>query len=341
MTHYLTPLKQLYVDNHELKKLYANDKLIWRKEIAWKKKLDMNPSVVKIDEYGFVYVLLGKYERILKLTKEGFLVASFNTGISAMTILEKNLLVANGKIYVYTYPDLYIFNSENGDKVQTISLDTYVSAIDYNDNFIVRYTNERSGCVIYNENFELIKSEYNSRVFVDSKVLDNGNWYGLDVTSQSILKIDKEYKISKSLTIPTLSGYYCGFDFYENNYYILTTERLAKIAEDGTILWSINVDNSNVNNSYQLGFYPGSIIVEKCKIIVRMTSGLFVYGTSEGELLYYKKGKESLWNSGSSAQNAKYLLSKSDNGFFYNLAYDEKAVYKLELGDEDNYENLN
>lgn len=353
MTVELDAIKSLAVDGVELKKLYANNQLVWKRASAWRRQLDLYPRAVRSDEEGNLYVLASsKVEssaakvleyKLIKLNGQGEIV--FSISISDIPknnyAYDRGFCVVENKIYLAKYNSFVALDKENGETLMEID-STYGNPIgnkpfvSYNLFMLIAEfydirTVDTDLMVIKKQNL-VITQEWG---FVRDIKVFRGVHYIL--TSRYLYSSSDDLEIVRMYTFSTTSSddSLCAFDVDETGFYILATDSLTKYDYDFNIIWSVSLSGPPKGT--------GSLVVTQGKVVTKTNVNILIYNTENGELLYSKVDTNSLFQiAGSQTRDfpMSFFLAPLQDDYFCSLSYDEKCVYKLELGDEDTYENL-
>lgn len=352
MTVHLPNIKKLFVGDRELKKLYKGDQLIWRGSMGWRKQLDLYPRAVRSDEEGNLYVLASsKVEssvakvleyKLIKLNGQGEIVFSIN--ISDIPgnnyAYDRGFCVVENKIYLAKYNSSVVLDKENGETLMEIN-STYENPIG-NKPFV-----SYNLFMLIARTYEIRTVDTDLMVIKKQDLVTQAEGYVRDIkvfrgvhyilTSRYLYSSSDDLEIVRMHTFSTTSSNdnLCAFDVDETGFYILATDSLTKYDYDFNIIWSVSLSGPPKG--------MGSLVVTQGKVVTKANVNILIYNTENGELLYSKVDTNSLFQiAGSYTYKfpTSFFLAPLQDDYFCSLSYDEKCVYKLELGDEDTYENL-
>lgn len=339
MTVELDAIKSLAVDGVELKKLYANNQLVWKRASAWRRQLDLYPRAVRNDGEGNLYVLAsskvqstGKPDQLkmIKLTSDGEIIFSIDLKKleTNADYSQKGFVIVDGYIYISIYEYVFQLNAIDGTLVKKVALknDGFVHTEKIGNDIVLMTPDD--GMISTYESFSIPtlvvkKNGYFGHDVIDSKVYKNV-LYILSNIYQALFYVDGNFKTNKVVSDIPGSPYVLEIDdtyFYVcNGYDLMKYDKVTK-----KLIWQTSAPGSAT----------GSLFIVDDRIILESRGGFFIYEKTKGELVFSKPKTSAL------PELSNKLLANIEDRYFCRLAYDEKAVYKLELGDEDNYENLN
>lgn len=341
MTIDLQNIKKLFVGDRELKKLYANNQLVWKRASAWRRQIDLYPRAVRSDGEGNLYVLAsskvqstGKPDQLkmIKLDEDGMVLFSIDLKKleTNADYSQKGFVIVDGYIYISIYNYLFQIDKKDGTLVKKVALKNngFVHTEKIGNDIVLMTPDD--GLVSTYESFSIPtlvvkKNGIFAYDVIDSKVYKNV-LYLLSNVYQALFYVDKDF--STKLNLNDIPGSPYAFEIDDTYFYVCNESNLIKYNRvTKEPIWQ--------TSSSVTGILTGSLFIVNNRLILENGAGFFIFESTKGELIFSKQKASNL------PMYSNKSLAVLEDRYFCRLAYDEKAVYKLELGDEDNYENLN
>lgn len=342
MTIDLQNIKKLFVGNQELKKLYKGNQLIWQHASAWRRQLDLYPRAVRNDEDGNLYVLASSKVqstgvpaqlKMIKLDEDGIVL--FSTDLKKLNTNssydQAGFIVVGDYIYIPIYNYLFQIDKKDGTLVEKVALKNngFVHTEKIGNDIVLMTPGD--GMFSTYESFSipnLVMKKYGTVVYdvVDSKVNKN-TLYLLSFMENVLRCVDEDFK--GELISEILPDFSYAFEIDDTYFYVCNKYNLIKYDKvTKKQIWQTSSSSSVTGN------LTGSLFIVNNRLILENGAGFFIFESTKGELIFSKQKASNL------PRYSNKSLAVLEDRYFCRLAYDEKAVYKLELGDEDNYENL-